>query len=405
MPVYVFQAKSVEGRSIKGQIDAASETEARIKLRAQRLIPVRMTLSGKKDYFSGFENFRSRVSSKDLQIFTRQFATLVNSGIPIVQSIEILAGATSNEYLASTLKKIKADIEAGKKLGDAIASHPRVFDRLYVNLMKAGEESGSLDVILERLAAYIEKAIKIKNKVSGALYYPGGILFVAGIVIYVILAFVIPKFEELFKSSGQEIPWLTAKVVELSHFVVDYWYLVFGTIFGSAYAFIVYYRSEKGRATCDSIFIRLPVIGPLIQKSAIARFTRTFSTMISCGVPILDGLDISARVVGNAVLENTFLKAKEVISQGKSIVVPLAQEPLVPDMMVQMVGVGEQTGALDTMLGKIADFYEEEVEYAVSAMTSMIEPIMMVFLGGIIAVLVIAMYLPIFNLASGFGGT
>ncbi len=403
MPIFVYQAKSVDGRNVKGSIEAANDTEARIKLRAQRLIPTKMTAVEKKNYFAGLENFRSRVPPKDLQIFTRQFATLVNSGIPIVQSIEILAGASSNPVLASALNKIKEDIEGGKKLGEAIAAHPRIFDRLYVNLLKAGEESGSLDLILERLAAYIEKAIKIKNKVAGAMYYPAGILLVAGIVIYVILAFVIPKFEELFKSSGQDIPWLTQQVVNLSHIMVDYWYLIFGGIFGTAYAFMVYYRSEDGRATCDNIFIRTPLVGSLIQKSAIARFTRTFSTMISCGVPILEGLDISAKVVGNAVLENTFLRAKEVISQGKSIVIPLAKDPFVPDMMVQMIGVGEQTGALDTMLGKIADFYEEEVEYAVSAMTSMIEPIMMVFLGGIIAVLVIAMYLPIFNLASGFG--
>lgn len=403
MAKYVYQAKSVDGRMTKGYIDAASDTEARIKLRAQRLIPTKMNLVEKKNYLAGFENFKSRVNGKDLQIFTRQFATLVNSGIPIVQSIEILANSTGNAHLGAALKKIKEDIEGGKKLGDAIAAHPRIFDRLYTNLLKAGEESGSLDTILERLAAYIEKSIKIKNKVSGALYYPAGIMGVAVLVVYVILAFVIPKFEELFKSSGQEIPWLTRQVVLLSHFMVDYWYLVFGGIFGLIYSALSYYRSDKGRATCDAIFIRLPLMGPLIQKSAIAKFTRTFATMISCGVPILDGLDIAAKVVGNAVLENTFLKAKEVISQGKSIVIPLAKDPFVPDMMVQMIGVGEQTGALDTMLEKIADFYEEEVEYAVNAVTSMIEPIMMVFLGGIIAVLVIAMYLPIFNLASGFG--
>lgn len=401
--MYSYQAKSLDGRTTRGQIEAASDTEARIKLRAQRLIPTKLQPHQKKNYFSGLENLKARVKGKDLQIFTRQFATLVNSGIPIVQSIDILAGSTSNVHLSAALYKIKSDIEGGKKLGESIAVHSRIFDKLYVNLMKAGEESGSLDTILERLAAYIEKSIKIKNKVAGAMYYPAGIMMVAGLVIYVILAFVIPKFEELFSSSGQEIPWLTRQVVALSHFAVDYWYLIFGGIFGIVYGAMVYYRSDIGRVTCDNVFIRMPLIGSLIQKNAIARFTRTFSTMISCGVPILDGLDIAARVVGNAVLEKTFLEAKEVISQGKSIVIPLAKDPFVPDMMVQMVGVGEQTGALDTMLGKIADFYEEEVDYAVTAMTSMIEPIMMVFLGGIIAVLVVAMYLPIFNLASGAG--
>ncbi len=401
---YSYQAKSIEGNVVRGQIDAASDTEARIKLRAQRLIPMKLTPVEKVNYFKGLDNFRTRVKGKDLQVFTRQFATLVNSGIPIVQSIDILAGSTSNPFLSETLTKIKNDIEGGKKLGEAISQHSRVFDKLYVNLLKAGEESGSLDTILERLAAYIEKSIKIRGKVTGALFYPAGILGVSALVIYVIMAFVIPKFEDLFASSGQEIPWLTQQVVNLSHFAVDYWWLIFGSLFLSVYSFLVYYRSEDGRKTCDAIFIRTPLVGDLIQKNAIARFTRTFSTMISCGVPILDGLDIAARVVGNAVLETTFLKAKEVIAQGKSIVIPLAKDPFVPDMMVQMIGVGEQTGALDTMLGKIADFYEEEVDYAVSAMTSMIEPLMMVFLGGIIAVIVVAMYLPIFNLASAAGG-
>lgn len=404
MAKYSYQAKSLDGSVVRGQIEAASDTEARIKLRAQRLIPMKMQAVEKVNYFKGLDNLRTRVKGKDLQVFTRQFATLVNSGIPIVQSIEILAGSTSNPFLADTLTKVKNDIEGGKKLGEAIAQHSRVFDKLYVNLLKAGEESGSLDTILERLAAYIEKALKIRGKVTGALFYPAGILIVSALVIYVIMAFVIPKFEELFKSSGQEIPWLTQQVVNLSHFAVDYWWLIFGSVFIGGYSFLVYYRSENGRKTCDSIFIRLPLIGDLIQKSAIARFTRTFGTMISCGVPILDGLDIAAKVVGNAVLETTFLKAKEVIAQGKSIVIPLAKDPFVPDMMVQMIGVGEQTGALDTMLAKIADFYEEEVDYAVSAMTSMIEPLMMVFLGGIIAVIVVAMYLPIFNLASAAGG-
>ncbi len=403
MPMFTYQAKSLDGKLIKGHIDAATDSEARIKLRAQRLIPLKVGMYERRNYFQSLDNFRSRVSSKDLQIFTRQFATLVNSGIPIVQSIDILAGATKNAMLAAALKKIKEDIEGGKKLAEAIQQHSRIFDRLYINLLRAGEESGSLDTILERLAAYIEKSVKIKNKVMGALYYPAGILVVAFIVIWVILTFVIPKFEDLFKSSGQEIPWLTQQVVGLSHFLRDYWYLVFGIIFGTIWFCVSYYRTDAGKAKFDRLFIYAPLFGPLIQKSAIARFSRTFSTMISCGVPILDGLDISARVVGNAVLERTFLAAKDIIAQGKSIVLPLAQEPLVPDMVVQMIGVGEQTGALDTMLGKIADFYEEEVDYAVTALTSMIEPIMMVFLGGIIAVLVVAMYLPIFNLASASG--
>jgi type IV pilus assembly protein PilC len=404
VPVFSYQAKTIDGKMIKGQVEAATDTEARIKLRARRMIPIRLHSANEKKELFNFSAFKGRVNNKELQVFTRQFATLVNSGIPIVQSIEILGNGAQSELLASTLKKVKEDIEGGKKLAEAIAMHPRVFDKLYINLLKAGEESGSLDTILERLAVYIEKSIKIKNQVTGALYYPAGIMVVAAIVVWVILTFVIPKFEELFKSSNQKIPWLTQKVVDLSHFMIDYWYLVFGVLFGAGYAAMAYYKSDGGRKTLDAVFIKAPLFGDIIQKSAIARFSRTLATMISCGVPILEGLDISARVVGNAVLERTFLLAKDVIAQGKSIVIPLSKDPYVPDMVTQMIGVGEQTGALDTMLGKIADFYEEEVEYAVGALTSMIEPLMMVFLGGIIAVLVIAMYLPIFNLASGFGG-
>ncbi len=403
MPLFNYQAKTLDGKNTSGTIEAVTDMEARIKLRAQRLIPIKVAVYERRNYFNKLDNFRSSVSNKELQVFTRQFATLVNSGIPIVQSIDILGGASKNAMLASGLKKIKEDIEAGKKLAEAMALHPRIFDRLYLNLVRAGEESGSLDIIFERLAVYIEKNAKIKNKITGALYYPAGILTVAFIVIWVILTFVIPKFEELFKSSGQQIPWLTQQVMNVSHMIRDYWYIIFGGIAGAIWSFTSYYKTTAGRAKCDAIFIRAPLFGPLLQKGAIARFSRTFSTMISCGVPILEALDIAARVVGNAVLEKTFLYAKEVISQGKSIVLPLSQEPLIPDMVVQMIGVGEQTGALDTMLSKIADFYEEEVEYAVSALTSMIEPIMMVILGGIIALLVVAMYLPIFNLASGFG--
>lgn len=401
MALFQYQAKSLNGTIVRGEVEAESDNEARIKLRANRLIPLKVAAKQKQDLFKGMRSSGGKVKSKDLQIFTRQFATLVNSGIPIVQSIEILGGSTKNLALKRTILKIKDDVEGGKKLADALAVHKTIFDTLYVNLVKAGEESGSLDKILERLAGYIEKSEKIKNKVTGALYYPAGILVVAFLVMFAILTFVIPKFEAMFTQSGQELPELTQLVINASHFMKDYWYVVIGMFVGSGYAFKTYYASPSGKATCDHLFLQAPLFGPLIQKNAIARFSRTLGTMIECGVSIVESLNIAAKVVGNKSLEKTFMQSKDVIIQGQSIVGPLSKDPFIPDMVVQMIGVGEQTGALDTMLGKIADFYEEEVDYAVGALTSMIEPVMMIFLGGMIATLVISMYLPIFKLAGG----
>lgn len=404
MPRYSYQAKSLSGQLIRGEMEAASDSELRIKLRANKLIPLKVKVKEKQKIFSGLSVSSGKVPDKELQIFTRQFATLVNSGIPIVQSIEILGSSTKDPVLKKTILRLKEDIESGKKLADSMMLHPNVFDNLYVNLVKAGEESGSLDKILERLAGYIEKSGKIKGKITGALFYPAGIIVVAAIVVGAILTFVIPKFESLFKSSGQELPWLTQQVVFASHFLIGYWYVVIGGIVGIIWSFLSFKRTPTGKVFLDKLLVQAPLFGPLIQKGSIARFTRTLGTMIQCGVPIIEGLSIAGKVVNNSVLEKTFILAREVILQGQSIVGPLSKDPYIPDMVVQMIGVGEQTGALDVMLNKIADFYEDEVDYAVGALTSMIEPIMMVFLGGLIAGLVIAMYLPIFKMASGFGG-
>lgn len=388
---------------IRGEIAAATDVEARVKLRAQQLIPLKISLKGEsKSIAAGFSS--TKVKPKDLQIFTRQLSTLINSGIPIVQSLQILGGATTSLVLKEALKKVGSDLESGKRLGDCLEPHSNVFDNLYVNLVKAGEEGGVLDTILNRLAVYIEKSVKIRNKVQGALFYPAAILFVAGLVIFAIMTFVIPKFQELFKSGGQELPALTQFVVGMSEFFVNYWYLVIGGAIGSGIFLKQWLGTKAGKDTFDTYLIAVPVFGPLIQKSAIARFTRTLSTMLSSGVSIIEALDISAKVCGNIVIENSLMNAKKSISEGKTIVTPLSANKYIPDMVVQMIGVGEQTGALDIMCGKIADFYEEEVDYAVTALTSVLEPLMMVFLGGIIAFLVIAMYLPIFNMASGFGG-
>jgi type IV pilus assembly protein PilC len=412
MANFLFQAKQMDGRTVKGEIDASSEVEARVKIRARQLIPIKVIAGGAsgtsvtsvqkanqaKGGISGF--LVPKVKTKDLKIFTRQFATLINSGIAVVQSLELLERSSTNIALKMCLGQIRQDISTGKKLADSMSIHDKIFDRLYVNLVRAGEEAGVLDTILNRLAVYIEKAVKIKNKVMGALYYPAGIMFVAGLVLYVILRFVIPKFEELFKNSGQELPAPTVMVINLSHAVQSHgWMFIVGLV-GLIFALKKYYATDSGRYVLDRFMLSTPVFGSLLQKSAVARFSSTLSTLLSCGVGILDALEISARVSGNAVIEKTLLSAKKVISEGKSIVQPLSQDKFIPDMVTQMIAVGEQTGAMDVMLSKIADFYEEEVDAAVTALTSVIEPIMMIFLGGMIGGIVIAMYLPIFNLAS-----
>lgn len=410
MANYAFQAKQLDGRIVRGELEAANESEARVKIRAQQMIPLKVvlgvagstptaSLTAKKP--SGVFSIGGGVKSKELQIFTRQFATLINAGIPVVQGLEMLEKGVSNLNFRTVIAKIRTDISQGKKLADALAEHPKVFDRLYVNLVKAGEEGGVLDTVLNRLAVYIEKAVKIKGKVMGAMYYPAGVLAVAGLVLFAILHFVIPKFEELFKSSGQELPLPTVIVIEMSHFMQSYWYIPLITMVVGFFAFKSYYATPDGKRTIDYLLLSSPIFGSMLQKSAIARFSRTLSTLLSCGVGILDALEISARVAGNAIMEATLLNAKKTIAEGKSIVHPLSKDKYIPDMVVQMIGVGEQTGAMDTMLAKIADFYEEEVDTAVAGLMSLIEPIMMVFLGGMIGGVVIAMYLPIFNLASG----
>jgi type IV pilus assembly protein PilC len=399
VPAFIFQAKIPGGKVVKGEVSAANETEARVKIRAQNLVPVAVFPKGVPKKTSGMGSSGATVSSKELQVFTRQFSTLVNSGIPIVQGLEILEDGSKNAALKNCLKKIKDDISTGKRLAEAMSFHNAIFSKLYVNLVKAGEEGGILDVILNRLAVYIEKAEKVKTKVKGAMWYPLGVLIISVIVISIIVTFVIPKFEELFKSTGKELPALTQMVIDFSHFCIGNWYLIVGGAFAIFMAAKAFYQSKDGKLIADEFFIRLPIIGGVIQKSEIARFSRTLSTLLASGVALLDALDIAAGSVGNAVMEKTIREAKGVIAEGKSMTLPFSKNPYVPDMVVQMIGVGEQTGSMDVMLAKVADFYEDEVDYAVTAATTLIEPVMMVFLGGIVAVLVIAMYLPIFGLA------
>jgi type IV pilus assembly protein PilC len=398
VPRFTFEARDTRGRVFKGELEAPTESEARIKLRAQKLMPMKLSQAEQK--VSGLKKVGGKgVPLKELQIFTRQLSTLLGSGIPILQSLEVLSQSQRSPGMQIALKQMVHDINQGRRFGEAMAEHPLVFDRFFVNMVKAGEESGNIDQILNRLAVYIEKAAKIRSQVKGALVYPIAILVVAGVVVAGLLVFVIPKFESLFANSGQELPGLTQMVVNLSKTFIAYWWAILGGIGGGIFGAINYYRTDDGKKTIDAVAIDLPYMGDLIQKSAVARFTRTLSTLLSSGVSIMEALEIASKVTGNHVIENALLRAREAISEGKSLTVPLAKEKYIPQMVTQMIGVGEQTGAIDQMLNKVADFYEDEVDVAVAALTSVMEPLLMVFLGGIVAVMVIAMYLPIFNMA------
>ena len=345
------------------------------------------------------------VTAKDLQIFTRQLATMIDAGLPLVQCLDILAAQSENKSFKKILTSVKNSVEQGATFSDALKKHPKVFDELYVNLVAAGEIGGILDTILNRLAVYIEKAVKLRGQLKSAMYYPIGILVVAIGVIAVMLVKVIPTFEAMYKDMGNaELPGATRFVINLSHSFVDQWYIFVGTLFGLIFGTIAMRRTEGGREAFDRMLLKMPIIGPVLRKIVVARFTRTLGTLLSSGVPILDALDICARTSGNRVVEAGILRAKEKISQGHDMAGPLAESKVFPTMVVQMIGVGEQTGAMDQMLQKIADFYEEEVDTAVSGLTSLIEPVMMAFLGVVVGGLIIAMYLPIFKLAGNIQG-
>lgn len=408
MPRYLYQAKAVNGSLTTGQIDASSEQDAQNRLRSKQLTPLRLVKSGGGSApakpATTPSAFGQRVDSKELQIFTRQFSTLINAGIPIVDSLRILSEGKRNPLLKETAAKVKESIEGGKRLGDSMAQHGHVFDRFYVNMVRAGEEAGILDGILQRMAIYLEKSEKLKKQIKGAMTYPAAIIVIAMIVVAGILIFIIPEFQKLYNSAGKELPAVTAMVITMSETVTQKWYLVLLVVFGAPMGLLYYYRTPEGRDTMDRIFISMPLFGDLVQKSSVARMTRTLSTLLSSGVSVVDALEIAAKTAGNAVIEEALVRSKESVIAGKPLAAPLAKEKMIPDMVTQMISIGEKSGTMDTMLGKIADFYEDDVENAVKALTSLIEPLLMVVLGGIIAFLVIAMYLPIFDLANVAGG-
>jgi type IV pilus assembly protein PilC len=402
MPVYKWVAETTKGKVIKGELEAANEKIARAQLRRRRLRVIRIKPKP-KDLFENIAFLQPKVTKKDLVVFTRQFSTMIDAGLPLVQGLTILAEQTENKTFKNILKQVCKDVEGGSSLGEVLAKHPKVFDDLFVNLVVAGEAGGILDTIFQRLAAYIEKAEKLRAQIKGALTYPIVVLAIAMIVMAIILVFVIPVFEEMFSDFGSALPAPTRLVVNLSHFFKANIQYIIGAMIAVGFLFNRYRRTKIGKRQTDALALKLPIFGNLLKKTALARFTRTLGTMLKSGVPILDALNIVAKSSGNVIVEGVVLDARASIAGGQTIAEPLAETDLFPPMVVQMISVGEATGALDSMLEKIADFYDDEVDTAVAALTSMLEPMLMVFLGGTIGGMVIAMYLPIFKMASVIG--
>lgn len=398
MPVFQWEGKLADGSTRKGEIEAETKAAATMVLRRQRITPTKVKAKAKD-----IALFAKRIKTKDIVVFTRQFATMINAGLPLVQCLEILSNQHDNPSFKRILATIKQDVESGSTFADALKKHPDIFDDLFVNLVAAGEIGGVLDTILNRLAQYMEKAEALKAKVKGAMTYPSIVLAVAFIVVGILLWFVIPTFSEMFLEFGGTLPAPTQFVVNLSNAFIKFWWLIIGVIVALVFAFIYARKQSKSRYQLDKLSLKLPVFGDLLRKVAVAKFSRTLSTMISSGVPIMDGLEITSKTSGNMVIEEGIRSVRSAISEGKPMADPMDATGLFPSMVVQMVAVGEATGALDSMLSKIADFYDEEVDTAVEALTSALEPMLMVFLGTIIGGVVVAMYLPIFKMAGTVG--
>jgi type IV pilus assembly protein PilC len=401
MPIYKWEGKAAKGVIKKGEMEAPSEAAIRISLRQQNIIPTKISSKGKEFKFSS--PFKKKVKQRSIGIFTRQLATMIDAGLPLVQSLEILSSQQDDKVFKEIIRGIKEDVESGATFAGALKKHPTTFNELFTNLVVAGEEGGILDTILNRLSNYIEKAEALKKKVKSALIYPATIVGVAVIVVMILMIFVIPVFETMFKSAGQSLPLPTLITLTLSKLIKKYVVIIIPGLILCFYLFRKYYQTEKGKTLFDFLLLKSPVFGPLFQKIAVARFSRTLGTLVSSGVPILDGLNIVSKASGNKIIETAILNARASIREGETISEPLGRSGNFPPMVIQMISVGESTGALDSMLSKIADFYEEEVDVAVGNLTSLLEPLLMVFLGLVIGGVVISMYLPIFQMASAVG--
>lgn len=398
MPIYLYKGVNSYGEKRKGKIEAVSEAAAQAQLKKMRITPSQVK-EAPKDIFANVSFLQPKVTGKDVVIFTRQLSTMIDAGLPLVQSLDILANQQENPTFKKVLKDCQNDVETGSTIADSMKKFPDVFDNLYCNMIDAGEVGGILDTILSRLANYMEKNMALVKKVKGAMTYPVICLCISFVVMAVMLIFVVPVFQRMFASFGSALPGPTQLVIDMSDFAKHNFLYILGAIWGIIYAIKKYYKTDKGHMNIDRLLLVMPIIGPLLRRVAVAKFTRTLSTMLTSGVPILDSLNVVAKTAGNKVIETAVFRVTDAISEGRALAEPLEETGVFPSMVVQMINVGESTGALDTMLGKIADFYDEEVDQAVENLTSAIEPLMMVFLGGMIGGLVVAMYLPIFSMA------
>ncbi len=395
--VFQWSGKNTKGLIESGEITAASKDEVISQLRRKNIVPTAITEKKAK----GLTIFRKKIRDKDLVVFTRQFATMIDAGLPLVQALDILSTQVENKTLAKILEQVKGDVEGGSTYADALRKHPKAFTELYVNMIAAGEAGGILDTILNRLASYIEKAMKLKKKIKGALIYPAVVTTIAIGVIAVIMIFVVPTFSKMFAQLGGVLPIPTRIVISMSNFISGIGGLIILGVVIAAFVFITQLRkTDKGKYITDKFILGTPIFGNILRKESIAKFTRTLGTLVSSGVPILDGLEITAKTSGNKVIERAIYEVRTAVSEGKTIAEPLMKNRIFPPMVNHMIAVGESTGALDAMLSKIADFYDDEVDAAVSNLTAMIEPLLMVFLGGSVGFIVVAIYLPIFKLGT-----
>jgi len=399
--VFQWSGKTPRGALETGEIEAATKEEVIAQLKRKNITPTLITekKAAERKLFGGLTFGAAKVKDKDIVIFTRQFSTMIDAGLPLVQALDILSTQVENKSLAKVLSLIKEDVEAGSTYADSLKKHPKVFSELYANMVAAGEAGGILDTILNRLAAYIEKAMKIKKKVKGAMVYPIVVSSVAVLVIAVIMIFVVPTFSKMFATLGGTLPLPTLIIIKLSNFLGGIGGLMTGVAIAGGIVFLKQFRrTEKGQIITDRILLKLPIFGVLLNKVAVAKFTRTLGTLVSSGVPILDGLEITAKTSGNKIIESAIMEVRKQVTGGKTLADPLTKAKVFPPMVTHMISVGESTGALDSMLSKIADFYDDEVDSAVNNLTAMMEPMLMVFLGGSVGFIVVAMYLPIFKL-------
>jgi len=402
MPVYIWEGTTFRGEKKKGEIEAQDERAVRIMLKRQRIVPKKIKQKP-KDLFENISFLQPKVTTKDIVLFTRQLSTMIDAGLPLIQALEAQANQQENKTFKKMITDIKNEVAAGSTLADALKKYPKYFDNLYVNMVAAGEVGGILDEVFSRLANYMEKSERLKRKVKGALTYPAIVLAISAMVLAVILIFVIPVFQKMFAEFGHALPAPTQMVINISNFIKSYIFVMIGIAVIGTFLFKKYYATENGKRVIDRLVLKAPVFGPMLKKVAVAKFTRTLGTLITSGVPIIEALNIAAGTSGNKIVEEAIHKVRLSIAEGRTIAQPLLESGVFPPMVVHMISVGETTGALDQMLNKIADYYDEEVDTAVDALTSMIEPFMIVFLGGTIGSIIIAMYLPIFKMASAIG--